>query len=207
MRILSRGRIGCLTGSFLFSSSALSWRTYSTRLASVDIVSHTPKPTGRDPWAFVVGLRLPERHAEGPQQLARLVVTARTGDKGDVHALSERHLVGIDFGEDRLLRQAEAVVAVAVEALGVDAAEVANTRQGNADQAIQKLVHAAATQGHAAADLVTLAQTEAADRDLGLADLGALAGDLRQLLGGLLHAALVLQRLADAHVDDDLLQP
>src|SRR5262249_39500641 len=58
-----------------------------------------------------------------------------------------------------------------------------------------------------AADLVALAEAEAADRQLGLGDQGALAGDLRELLGGLLHAVLVLQGLADAHVDDDFLQP
>ncbi len=39
----------------------------------------------------------------------------------------------------------------------------------------------------------------------GLGHLRALAGDLAQLLGGLLHAVFVLQCLADAHVDHDLL--
>ena len=40
-------------------------------------------------------------------------------------------LSGIDLREHQLLGQAQAVVAVAVEALGIDAAEVADTRQGD----------------------------------------------------------------------------
>src|SRR5204862_6120558 len=48
---------------------------------------------------------------------------------------------------------------------------------------------------------------EGADGLARLGDLGPLAGDLRELVGGLLDAVLVRQRLADAHVNDDLLQP
>src|SRR5208283_1339927 len=69
-----------------------------------------------------------------------------------------------------------------------------------------ELVHALAAQSHAAADLVAFAEPEAADRDPSLGHLGLLPGDLGQVLGGSLHPVLVLQGLADAHVDDDLLQ-
>src|SRR5262249_8176807 len=84
---------------------------------------------------------------------------------------------------------------------------VADARQGDADQAVEELVHAPAAQGHPATDRVALAEPEAADRLLGLGDLGLLAGDLGKLLGRLVEPGLVLQRLAHAHVDDDLLQP
>src|SRR3954451_3226302 len=94
--------------------------------------------------------RLAEGHAEAPQQLPRLVVAVGAGDEGDVHALDEGHLVGVDLGEHLLLGQPQAVVAVPVEALGVDAAEVADTRQGDADQAVEELVHAPAAQRHPA---------------------------------------------------------
>src|SRR5262249_2768389 len=63
-----------------------------------------------------------------------------------------------------------------------------------------------AAQTPAAADPAALAQPEAADRLLRPGDLRPLTGDLGQLLRRLLQAILVLQRLADAHVDDDLLQ-
>src|SRR5438270_770491 len=84
--------------------------------------------------------------------------------------------------------------------LGVDGAGVADTRQGDADEAVQELVHALAAERHPAADLVPLAEAEAADGHLRLGHLGALAGDLSELLGGLLHAGFFLGSLADAHV-------
>lgn len=55
------------------------------------------------------------------------------------------------------------IVAVAVEALGVHTAEVANSRQGDVDQSIQEFVHPLAPQGDAAADFVTFAEAEGAD--------------------------------------------
>src|SRR5262245_20647665 len=71
-------------------------------------------------WASVdIDLLLAERHAEGTQQLPRLVVVVHVGDEGHVHALHEGDLVRVDLREDALLGQAHAVVAVAVEALGV----------------------------------------------------------------------------------------
>jgi hypothetical protein len=48
-------------------------------------------------------------------------------------------------------------------------------------EAVEELVHPLAAERDPAADLVALAEAEAADRDLGLADLGLLPGDLRKL--------------------------
>src|SRR5439155_6001873 len=112
--------------------------------------------------------RFPERHPKQPEQLARFVVGASAGDEGDVHALREVHLVGIDFREHHLFGQADRIVAVAVEALRVDAAKVANTRQGDADEPIEELVHPLSPQGHAGADLVALTLAKRADSDAGL---------------------------------------
>src|SRR5262245_32970386 len=148
-----------------------------------------------------------ERHPKLAQQLAGLVVAGRGGHKRNVHALDEVHLVRVDLGEHPLLGQPQRVVAVAVEALGVDPAEVADTRQGDRDQPVEELVHPPAAERHAAADLVADAEAEAGDGLLGPADLRPLPGDLGQVLRRLGHAVLVLQRLADTHVDDDLLQP
>src|SRR5262249_53436626 len=106
-----------------------------------------------------------------------------------------------------LFRQTHIIVAVAVEALGIDAPEVANTRQGDADQAIEELVHPLAAQRDTATDRVALAEAKAADSHSGLGDLRPLASNLRELLGRLFEAVLVLQCLANAHVDDNLLQP
>jgi hypothetical protein len=43
-------------------------------------------------------------------------------------------------------------------------------------------------------------------RILGLGDLGLLASDQRELIDGFGHAVLVLQGLADTHVDADLVE-
>src|SRR3954468_11441462 len=96
-------------------------------------------------------LLLAERHSEGAQQTPRLVVVVGVGHKGHVHALYEGDLVRIDLRKDALLVQTHAVVAVSVKALGIDAAEVADTRQGHADKPIEKFVHASAAQRHPAA--------------------------------------------------------
>src|SRR4051794_17614641 len=113
---------------------------------------------------------LPERDAEVTQQLASLVVVLGRGDDGDVHALGVLNFIGIDLREDDLLGQSQAVVAMAVEAVGVDAAKVTNSRQGHRDQAVEKLVHPPAAQRDLAADVVALSEPEAGDGCLGLGD-------------------------------------
>src|SRR5207248_2169206 len=93
-----------------------------------------------------------------------------------------------------------------VKALRVDAAEVTNTRQSDTDQPVQKLVHAPSAERHAAANLISLAEAKAAHGGPGLGNLWPLPRDLGQLVGSLAHAILVLERLAHAHVDNNLLQ-
>ena len=55
-----------------------------------------------------------------------------------------------------------AIVAAAVEALAVHAAEVADARQGDVDQAVEEFVHLVAAQRDLAADRHVLAQLEVA---------------------------------------------
>jgi len=64
----------------------------------------------------------------------------------DVHAAHLVDLVVVDLGEHELFLQAMAEVAIAVERLAVQPAEVADARQGDVDQAIDELVHAVAAQ-------------------------------------------------------------
>src|SRR5712691_8880043 len=63
------------------------------------------------------GPSLPEREIECFEQLARLLVGARGGADGDVHAPDLGRLVVVDLREDDVLLDAERVVATAVEAL------------------------------------------------------------------------------------------
>ena len=63
------------------------------------------------------------------QKLAGLFVGFCSGDKADVHASDLVDFIVFDLREDQLLAQAHVVVAAAVEAVRVDAAEVADTRE------------------------------------------------------------------------------
>src|ERR1044072_5030454 len=110
-----------------------------------------------------------EGHLEALQQRLRLGVSLCGRADHDVHATDLLDLVVVDLREHQLLLEAERVVAPAVEALAADAAEVADARQRDGDQAVEELVHPLATQGHLAADVHSLAQLEGGDR---LARLG-----------------------------------
>src|SRR5215510_10978834 len=150
---------------------------------------------------------LPERHAQVREQHLGVLVRARRRDDADVHAAHLVDLVVDDLREDQLLAKPERVVAAAIEALGRHAAEVAHARQGHVDQAVEKLVHPSPPQGHLGADRHALAQLEVGDRLLRARDDRLLAGDQLQIGRGEIHDLGVLAALADAHVDDDLLQP
>src|SRR5271166_2251999 len=101
---------------------------------------------------LAAGCRQPEGDAKLAKQFPRLFVVVGRGHDGDVHALRVLKLVGVDLREDDLLGQSQAEIAMTVKAVGVNAAKVANTRQGNRDQTIEKLVHPPAAQGDLAAD-------------------------------------------------------
>ena len=96
------------------------------------------------------------------------------------------------------------VIAAAVEALRIEPAEVAHARQRDVDQAVEELVHPRLAQRDLAADRLAVAQLEGGDRLARLGDDGLLAGDQRQIGGGLLDLLAVGDALADAHVEHDL---
>src|SRR3712207_3157152 len=118
-----------------------------------------------------------EGEAELAEQLTALVVVRRGGDQRDVHAALPVDLVDVDLAEHRLLVEAERVVAVAVELLGVQAAEVADTGQGQRQQPVQELPHPVAAEGDLRADRHALAQLELRDGLAGPDDGRLLAGD------------------------------
>jgi hypothetical protein len=91
------------------------------------------------------------------------------------------HLVVIDLGENDLFLQAHGIVAATVEAGAGNAAEIADTRQRDRDQAVQEFVHPPAAQRDLAADADFLAQLELRDRLAGLGDDRLLAGNRLQL--------------------------
>src|SRR5438132_12359716 len=84
-----------------------------------------------------ISLSLPEGHAEAGQQAARLVVVPCCGRDRYLEPAQLVDLVVVDLGEHDLLAQAQRVVAAAVEAVGVDAAEVADAAQRHVEDVVQ----------------------------------------------------------------------
>src|SRR5690606_23870207 len=140
------------------------------------------------------------------QQRLRFRVLGRGGADDDVHAENLVDLVEVDLGEHDVFLEAHRVVSAAVEGRALHAEEVADPRQGHVDEAVKEFVHPVAAQRDLGPERHFLADAEAGDRLLGLGDHGLLTGDERQLLGGLLDLLGVLDGLADAHVENDLLK-
>src|SRR5882762_4170015 len=85
-----------------------------------------------------------EREAEGVEQRSTLGVRTGGGDDRDVHAPGSVDLVVVGLREDELLGDAERVVATPVEAVGRQAAEVADPGNRQGDDAVEELPHAVA---------------------------------------------------------------
>src|SRR6185437_12853301 len=109
--------------------------------------------------------------------------------------------------EDDLLADPEREVAAPVERARAEASEVADPRERDRDQAVEKLPHPGAAERHTDADRHPFAQLEARDRLSRSADLRALTGDRGQLVERVLEYLRLGLRVADAHVERDLLQP
>src|SRR5687767_6114571 len=117
-----------------------------------------------------------ERHSKATQQLAGIVVRITRAANRNVHALHTGVLVRIELREHELFAEAQAVVPLAIEGVGVEAAEVAYARQRKRNQAIEELVHPGAAKCDLRADLEAFSQTEGCNALAGLAANWLLAG-------------------------------
>src|SRR5690606_19062500 len=142
-----------------------------------------PGPVKPSPASSAVSLSLrdsgllDEREAEVRQKRTALRVGLGGGHDGDVEAADAIDLVLVDLLEDRLLRHTEGVVAVTVELLRRQTAEVADAGKSERDQSVQELPRAVTTEGDVRADGLAFAQLELSDRLLRLGDDGLLTGD------------------------------
>ena len=135
---------------------------------------------------------------EGVEKRLALLVGGSGGHDGDVHAARAVDLVEVDLGEDQLLGHAHGVVATAVEALGRKAAEVADARDGDGNEAVEELPHAVAAEGDLGADGLAGAQVEGCDGLAGVRDQGLLAGDGAQVCDGAVNRLGIGRGLANA---------
>src|SRR6476620_5920062 len=145
-----------------------------------------------------------EGEAERLEQSTALVVVGGGGHHSDVHATHAVDAVLVDLVEHRLLGQAERVVALAVELLGRQAAEVADAGKSRRHEAVEELPHAVATERGVRTDRHALAQLELRDGLAGLGDQRLLTGDGGQVADRALDELGVLGGVADTHVHDDL---
>ena len=63
-----------------------------------------------------------------------------SGHEGDIHTVDFQNFVDVDFGEDDLFGNTERIVAASVESFVADAAEVADTGDGDGDEAVEELL-------------------------------------------------------------------
>src|SRR5215467_12011988 len=136
------------------------------------LLSHTFAPCGS---AYEASASLPEREVERGEQCARFVIVTRAGANGDVETPRVGDLVEVDFREHDVFLDAEAVVAAAVEALRVEAAEIADARQRDVHQPVEEVVHARLAQSDLATDRLAVAQLVGRDRLARPRDDGLLA--------------------------------
>src|ERR1700710_1755744 len=116
-------------------------------------------------------LRGAEREAERLQQRASLVVIPGRGHDGDVEATNPVDLVLVDLVEHGLLREAERVVAVAIELLVRQAAEVTDAGKRQRQQSVEELPRTVATKRDVCANGLALAKLELRDRLASRGDL------------------------------------
>ena len=113
-------------------------------------------------------------------------------------------LVVINLREDDLLGHTHREIAAPVEALRTDAAEVTDTRYRDANQALEKLVHAFTTQRYLASNRPALANLESGDGFARLCGHRLLARDGGKIIDGVVEDFLVADSFTHAHVQRDL---
>ena len=80
-----------------------------------------------------------------PSNLSRVLpslIRLRIGDERDGHPSCFLDLVRLDLRKNNLLAQAERIIAATIEGPIRDPLEIANSRQCDVNQSVEKLVHA-----------------------------------------------------------------
>src|ERR1700686_929291 len=140
------------------------------------------------------------------QQRPRLIVRLRRRHNGHVHALQLVDLRVINLRENQLIVQSQRVIAAPIERFRRNAAEIADSRQHDAYQSVEKFVHAIAAQSNHRADRHPFANLKCRNRLLPPRRYRLLSRDLPQFIHRRINQLGILRRFAHAHVHDDLMQ-
>src|SRR5262249_2581969 len=123
-----------------------------------------PRSASRGPYTPLRRLRGSEWHPDKLQELPRLFVGFRWGHDRHIHSASLVHLHVIDLRKDQLISEAECVVPASIKSARRHAFEIADARQSNGHQAVEKLPHPLSSERHHRRDRHSLADLERRNR-------------------------------------------
>src|SRR5262245_40158942 len=139
----------------MISSSSLRFAAYFLTMARLFLSRLTTEVFAIKFFSVPGQLRsVSEWELERRKQRLRFGVVRGSGGNCDVHPADRVDLVVLDLGEDDQLLHAEVVVPPAVERAAGHAAEVADARHGDVDEAVEEFVHPAPAQRDLAADRI-----------------------------------------------------
>ena len=105
--------------------------------------------------------------------------------------MNARVLVHVNLRENHLLLETEGIVAISVKLLG-NTVEVADTRERNADEPLEELVHLDIAESNLYSDRLALAEVEVGDIFPWACEDGLLSYDEAELCSCLLNELLVV---------------
>ena len=103
-----------------------------------------------------------ERQTKFTEKCVSLLICLCCSHESDFHSENLGDLVDVDLREDELLLHSESVVALSVHLLG-NSVEVPDTREGDADEPLEELVHLGVTESHLHANRHSLTELEVGD--------------------------------------------
>src|SRR5262245_18826045 len=148
-----------------------------------------------------------KRHTQQLEQSPTFLVRLRIGDERDGHPSCFLDLVRLDLRKNNLLAQAERIIAAAIEGPIRDSLEIANSRQCDMNQSVEKLVHALLPQSDHATNRNPFAQLEVSDGLFSARHYRLLSGDGGDLGYGGIENLDILRGLSESDIHGNFFQP
>src|SRR6266513_6178645 len=101
-----------------------------------------------------------ERHSHFAQERFGFLIRSCRGDDSNIKSDIALDFIELDFRKNRLIGNSKRVVALIVKTARRYAAKIANTGERCLNEALEKFIHAFATQGYFGADRLRFSQLE-----------------------------------------------